>query len=125
MSTDTLAILLSFLFISLMGFIGIAALIILSSRDTTKIPELLTRTMNTERLMEQLTADVSAETHSVPLQESWRTADGRYEARSFEELLTKMTQDPNSPLTVDEIESIRSVFDKIMGNADDDEEYDL
>jgi hypothetical protein len=120
MSTDTLALLLSFLIISLFGFGGLAALIILVSRDTTKTPEVVNRVSNIEKIVERLAADVGAE-RSMPAAEIWRTADGKYEAGSFEELLTKMAQDPNTPLSVDEIESIKSIFEKIMGESDDDE----
>jgi hypothetical protein len=120
MSTDTLALLLSFLIISLFGFGGLAALIILVSRDTTKTPEVVNRVSNIEKIVEGLAADVGAE-RSMPATEIWRTADGKYEAGSFEELLTKMAQDPNTPLSVDEIESIKSIFEKIMGESDDDE----
>jgi hypothetical protein len=120
MSTDTLALLLSFLIISLFGFGGLAALIILVSRDTTKTPEVVNRVSNIEKLVERLAADVTAE-RSSPMTEVWRTADGKYEANSFEELLTKMAQDPETPLSSDEIESIKSIFEKIMGQHDDDE----
>lgn len=120
MSTDTLALLLSFLIISLFGFGGIAALIILVSRDTTKTPEIINRVSNIEKLVERLSADVSAERDSA-VAEIWRTADGKYEATSFEELLTQMAQDPNTPLSANEIESIKSIFEKIMGESDDEE----
>lgn len=120
MSTDTLALLLSFLLVSLFGFGGLAALIILVSRDTTKTPELVNRVTNIEKLVEHLSADVDAE-RSSPMTEVWRTADGKYEAGSFEELLTKMAQDPDTPLSADEINSLRSIFEKIMGEKDDDE----
>lgn len=123
MTNDTLALLLSFLIMSLFGFSGIAAMIILISRDTTKIPELVTRVTNIEKLAEQLASDVIAERDS-PISEVWRTADGKYEAESFEELLTQMAQDPNTPLSREEIDSIKSIFEKIMGEPDDDSSND-
>lgn len=121
MSTDTLAILFTFLIvtISLFGFGGLALLIVLMSRDTTRIPELINRVTNVEKLTEKLSADVNMEQSST--NELWRTADGKYEASSFEELLTKMVQDPNTPFTSDEIESIDSIFNKIMETPDDDD----
>lgn len=120
MSTDTLAILLSFLLVSLFGFGGLAALILFVSRDTTKIPELIARVTNVEKMSEILSADVNA-ARNEPFTQVWRTADGKYEAGSFEELLTKMAQDPDTPLSSEEIDSLRSIFEKIMGEKDDDE----
>lgn len=122
MSTDTLALLLSFLFVSLFGFGGLVALLILMSRDTTKIPEIINRVSNIEKLTEHLSADVSGERNIS--RELWRTADGKYEATSFEELLTTMAQDPNTPLSIEEVNSIKSIFEKIMGETSDDDDDD-
>jgi len=124
MSTDTLAILLVGLIVSVTGFLAMGGLILLASRDTTKIPELIARTTNIEKMLEHLSADVGVEMAGGAVREVWRSADGKYEASSFEELLTKMTNDPNSPLTADEIESIKSIFDKILGESDDPEKED-
>lgn len=130
MDINTLALLLTFLLVSLIGFFSVIVIMVLISRDTTKIPELVARVSSVEALVGMLTADVGAEiaaSHASAMgrpREIWRTADGRYEAGSFEELLTKMSDDPNSGLTVEEIESIQSIFEKIMGlpNEEDDED---
>jgi hypothetical protein len=130
MNIDTLALLLTFLLVSLIGFFSVIVVMVLISRDTTKIPELVSRVSSVEALMGMLTADVGAEiaaSHASAInspREIWRTADGRYEAGSFEELLSKMADDPESGLTVEEIESIQSIFEKIMGLPNEDDEDD-
>ena len=108
--------------------------IVLLSRSTTLIPELLVRTSNVEAIVTQLSADVASVASNEPT-ELWRTADGKYTAGSFEELLSKMANDPESPLTPEEINAIKSVFKKIMqddpedlfnsGDSDTDEPWKL
>lgn len=90
----------------------ILAGILLISRWIALIPEVLARVSNTEQLVIQLSTDGHSTSEVSP--ELWRTADGKYTASSFEELLSKMASDPDSPLTTDEINAIKSVFKKIM-----------
>lgn len=52
----------------------------------------------------------------------FRTADGKYIANSFEELIDKMANDPDGPLTNDEIDAIRSVLNKIIQEPIDDDD---
>jgi hypothetical protein len=93
--------------------------ILLLSKNTTLLPELLSRVAMTEEITRELLNDVRAET-SEP-EEIWRTSDGKYTAGSFEELLSKMASDPDGPLTQEEINAIKSVFNKI---AQDDTNND-
>jgi hypothetical protein len=130
MDTDTLALLLTFLFVSLIGFFSVITIIVLISRDTTKIPETIARLTNVESIIGELTSDIRAEIvasqteaiHPWQPQELWRTADGKYEAPSFEALLSKMVDDPDSTLTIEEKEAMQSIFEKIMGVNDDDDD---
>lgn len=132
MSIETLALLLTFLIVSMVGFFGLATIMVLISRDTTKIPEVVMRLSHIESLVGELTSDIRAEISASQasemahprLQELWRTADGKYEAESFEALLSKMADDPNSPLSPQEIEAIQSVFEKIMGVQDEDDDQE-
>jgi hypothetical protein len=125
MSPDVLALSVVFLnaVLLMLGFGSILCLILFLSRDTTKIPELLARVSNIEELVEQLAAEVSAEI-GEPLREFWKTSDGKYTATSFEELLSNMASDPNGPLSQEELDAIRSIFDKIAGESSDSDEDD-
>jgi len=128
MNIDTLALLLTFLLVSLIGFFSVITIIVLISRDTTKIPEVIARLTNVESIVGELTSDIRTEIvagqtetlHPWQPQELWRTADGKYEAPSFEALLSKMADDPDSSLTIEEKEAIQSIFEKIMGVQDED-----
>ena len=130
MNTDALALLLTFLIVSLAGFSSVIIIMVLLSRDTTKIPEAIARLTNVESIIGELTSDIRAEIvasqteaiHPWQPQELWRTADGKYEAPSFEALLSKMVDDPDSNLTTEEKEAIQSIFEKIVGIQDDDED---
>lgn len=116
------AVLFGVLFaVMLFGFGLVIGGLLLLSRETSKMPEIIARMNNVEKMCEQLLADVGIELNR-PAQEIWRTADGKYEAKSFEELLHHMASDPNGPLSSDEIDAIKSVFEKIMQNPDEDDD---
>ena len=115
MSTDTLALMMVMLF----GILFIA--ILLMSKETSKISEINSRLVNVEMLSQQLVTDVGLELNNANTQ-IWRSADGKYQADSFEGLLRQMSTDPSGPLSKDEIETIKSVFDKIMQMPDEDDE---
>jgi hypothetical protein len=119
MSSDNLVLLLVFVFLSMLQFLTTIGFILFMSRDTTRIPEIVSRLTNIENLTQQLSSDVSAEQMNG-FQELWATPDGKYKASSFEELISKMASDPNGPLSQEEIDAIRSAFDKILGQPDDD-----
>lgn len=121
---DTLVTLAATLFliqtmILIAGFLGIAALVLLLSKNVVLIPELLQRIINLENSFINTTSDTEEDysTHTL-----WQSADGRYKANSFEELLSKMLDDPNSPFSPEEIEAIKSALNKIMGNKNDEED---
>ena len=115
MSTDTLALMMVMLF----GILFIA--ILLMSKETSKISEINSRLVNVEMLSQQLVTDVGLELNNANTQ-IWRSADGKYQADSFEGLLRQMSTDPSGPRSKDEIETIKSVFDKIMQMPDEDDE---
>lgn len=115
MSIDTLALMLVMLF----GILFIA--ILLMFKDTSKISEINSRLVNVEMLAQQLVTDVGLELNNSNTQ-IWRSADGKYQSDSFEGLLRQMSADPSGPLSKDEIETIKSVFDKIMQMPDDDDD---
>jgi hypothetical protein len=121
MSSDIVILLLVFIFLSVIQFLGLAGLILFLSRDTTRIPELISRLTNVENLTQQLASDVNAEQLNMGgMQEIWRTPDGKYQADSFEGLVSKMANDPEGPLSPDEIDTIKSLFNKILGQPDND-----
>lgn len=130
MNIEHLALLLVFLIVSLVGFFSLTIIVMLMSRDTTRIPEVIARIVNMENIIGELTSDIRTEIvagqsesiHSWSPQEVWRTADGKYEATSFEALLSKMVDDPDSTLTVEEKEAMQSIFEKIMGVHDDEDD---
>jgi len=122
MTTDMLAILLISFITPLFCTGLILGTLLFISRDTTKIPELVSRLVNVERITSKLAEDVNSEIG--PGTERWRSADGRYEASSFEELLSNMATDPDGPLDQDEIDAIKSVFEKIMKNNNDEPKND-
>jgi hypothetical protein len=117
MSTDTLALLMVMLF----GFGVLFIAILLLSKETSKTPEIISRLLNVEMLTQQLVADVGMELNGANTK-IWRSADGKYQANSFDELLQQMSADPDGPLSKDEIETIQSVFDKIMQMPDEDDD---
>jgi CHASE3 domain sensor protein len=123
MSVETLAVLLVLLIVGLAAAGAVFASILLVSRDTTRIPEVLSRLTKTEELITKLSTDVNVELKdNGNISEIWKSADGKYTANSFEELLAMMANDPEGPLTADEINAIKSVFEKITGDHDDDED---
>jgi hypothetical protein len=123
MSVETLAVLLVLLIVSLAASGVLFATLLLVSRDTTRIPELLSRLTKTEELITKLSADVNLQIDdNNNMSEIWKSADGKYTAGSFEELLSMMAGDPDGPLTPDEINAIKSVFEKITGESNDDDD---
>jgi hypothetical protein len=123
MSVETFAVLIVLLIVGLAAAGAIFASILLISRDTTRIPELLNRLIKTEDLVTKLSSDVGMELNDTSnASEIWKSADGRYTASSFEKLLSMMANDPDGPLTTDEINAIKSVFEKIIGDVDEDDE---
>ena len=125
MNIDILALLLTFLIVSLFGFSILGALILFVSRDTTKVPEILTRLQIVESMLMRLVADVDAEIGTDDkTPEIWKTADGKYTATSFEDLIGMMASDPSGPLSPDEVNAIRSIFEKILGEKDEDDDQD-
>jgi hypothetical protein len=121
---DTAVIILAavVLLVTVVGFATTFLAILLVSKETTKIPEILNRLVNTEMILTQLAEDVNLEMRNDQTPELWKTADGKYQGMSFEDLLQKMSLDPDGPLTSDEIDAIKSVFDKIAQNPDDDDD---
>lgn len=104
----------------ILGAVGVATIflsILLISKETSKIPELVSRLIGAEMMLTQLINEVDMERDNR--QTMWRSADGRYEASSFEELLHRMATDPDSTLSTDEIEAIQSVFKKISQKSDE------
>ena len=122
MDRDTTMVVIScvLLLVAVVGFATTFLAILLLSKDTTKIPEIINRLINTEMILGQLAQDVGMEINERDANVRWKTADGKYQASSFEELLHFMASDPNGPLTIEEIDAIKSVFDKIAQNDDDD-----
>ena len=122
MDRDTVLLIVAGILVVLMA-IGHATTflaILLISKETSKIPELINRSINAEMVLQQLAEDVNMEINDDS-EVMWRSADGKYQGSSFEDLLHKMSTDPDGPLSADEIEAIKSVFDKIAGQPDDDE----
>lgn len=107
--------------ISVVGFAAISLAILLLSKDVTKIPEIINRLINIELITAQLADDVNMEINDADAELRWKTADGKYQGSSFEELLHKMSSDPNGPLSADEIDAIKSVFDKITQQPNNNE----
>lgn len=124
MDRDTVSVVVScvLLLITTVGFATTFLAFLLLSKETTKIPEIINRLVNTEMLLGQLAQDVGMEINEREANVQWKTADGKYQASSFEELLHFMASDPNGPLTGEEIDAIKSVFDKIAQNDSDDED---
>ena len=122
MSVETLAVLLVLLIVGLAAATAIFASVLLVSRDTVKIPEILSRLTKTEDLITHLSSEVNAEVANSGMKEVWKSHDGKYTADSFEELLAMMANDPEGPLSEEEITAIKSVFEKITGEPDDDDE---
>jgi len=122
MDRDTVLLMVAGILVVLMA-IGHATTflaILLISKETSKIPELINRSVNAEMVLQQLAEDVNMEINDDS-EVMWRSADGKYQGSSFEDLLHKMSTDPDGPLSADEIDAIKSVFDKIAGQPDDDE----
>lgn len=112
--SDIVGIILIQLLIAL-GLGGLLTVLILFiARDTTRIPTISNRLTNIETLL-------NSENSKDP-DEVWKTSDGKYEAESFEELVIKMINDPEGPLTMEEINAFQSIFRKISGEANGDDD---
>lgn len=57
-----------------------------------------------------------------PTKKIYRSADGKYEANSLEELIQKMANDPKAGLTDDELEALKKMFEQIEYDDLEDEE---
>jgi hypothetical protein len=123
MSVESLAVLLVLLIVGLAVAGAVWASILLVSRDTIKIPELLSRVTKTEDAVNKLLSDVNSD-QDDNVTEVWQSQDGKYVAGSFDELLAMMASDPDGPLTEDEINAIKSIFEKITGDSDEDDATD-
>lgn len=84
--------------------------ILLVSRDTSKIGRV-------ELLLDALTKESHA-----PVQEKWVSSDGRYEAESFEMLLLQMINDPDTPLSTEQVAVIRTIFTDFLGDSPEQDE---
>lgn len=125
MSIELLAVLLILLLVVLfVGGIQIIS-ILLISRDTTRIPEIISRLSGVEAITRGLAADIEMGVDGLSSNELWRSADGKYTAGSFEELLNMVASDPAGPLSADEISAIKSIFEKIMKSPLDDGDDDV
>lgn len=102
---------------------GLFATMLLMSRDTVRIPEILSRLTRTEDVITTLAKDLDADlNYSGNMKEIWKSSDGKYVANSFEELLSMMANDPDGPLSPDEIATIKSIFEKIIDDDKNDDD---
>lgn len=115
-----LLIVLNVLVIVCFGVLFIGILII--ARETMKMPEIISRLLNIESLTQQLVSDVGFEMSSIGKPTVFRSADGKYEASSFEELLQLMSGDPNSSLTKEDLDTIKALFQKFLQDQQDDDD---
>ena len=116
-SNDTIAIL-----VVLMGLFTVGMCVgtmLLISRDTNKISEILSRVWSIETNVSELTSAVRSDISSAPT--TWQSADGKYQASSFEELIAKMAADPNSGLAQEDIDAINRIFGQISHDDSEDD----
>ena len=102
----------------------IFGLFIFIIRDTAKLPDMSTRMLRIEHILNQLfmqsqLQSVMEDGHGKKLM--FRTPDGKYSAASPEELMQKIMNDPEYPKDEDEL---KKYFDDLMKENDDDSEED-
>lgn len=47
---------------------------------------------------------------------TYQSSDGKFEAKTLDELLEKMTSDPNSKIAAEDIEALQRIFEQVLKN---------
>jgi hypothetical protein len=89
--------------------------------NASKIDNIIHRLDELQKYMHHIFTDAN----NVPQQQLWRTADGKYTASSFEELLAKMANDPDSSLTEDQVQTLKDIFGKILRDTSKEDDDDI
>jgi hypothetical protein len=101
----------------------------------TKLPEINSRTFKMEHMLNMLGNNMQLGRMETEFNKTlqayrkmrggraiFRTSDGKYVAKSLGELLEKISRDPESNMSTDELINLKKIFDQISSEIEEDDD---
>lgn len=109
------------LILTVCGFVVLGAGIMILLDRTSQIGYLAHRLELVEEYLRDLSSEVNNAQESQG-QAVFRSVDGKYSANTLEELIAKMSADPESGINADSAEGLNNFFEQLDNDEDDDDE---
>lgn len=114
-----LALLIAAVSLAIVGLIAIAITIValLVYDKISSVPLIYDKVDAVEKNLNILASMMVEGNMSTP---RFRTADGKHEGDTIEEVVSKMVNDPESELTEEDIETLKKIFEQIIDQESDE-----
>jgi len=123
------------LLVFLFGFGVIITMLLIALRDIAKLSEINNRTFKMEHMLGQISTNMQLGQMENSMNEvlkekgsdghtTYRSADGKHQADSVEELLMKIASDPGTGVDPGDLEALKRIFEQIGKDIEDDDDDD-